>query len=58
MSKPKTNQIEPGAPAVSTTNHSPADPLAVLTEKVKELVRLAHEQGQLTFDDINEVLTE
>ena len=35
-----------------------ADPMAMLTDKMKELVRLAHEQGQLTFDDINEVLTE
>jgi RNA polymerase primary sigma factor len=34
------------------------DPAAMLSEKVKELVRLAHEQGQLTFDDVNEVLTE
>jgi len=32
--------------------------LATLTEKVKELVRLAHEQGQITFDDVNEILTE
>ena len=35
-----------------------ADPMAMLTDKMKELVRLAHEQGQLTFEDINEVLTE
>jgi RNA polymerase primary sigma factor len=29
-----------------------------LAEKVKELVRLAQEQGNLTYNDINEVLTE
>ena len=27
-----------------------------LTEKIKELVRLAQEQGYLTYDDINEAL--
>jgi RNA polymerase primary sigma factor len=31
---------------------------AALAEKIKELVTLAREQGQLTFDDVNEVLTE
>jgi RNA polymerase primary sigma factor len=37
---------------------SPADFDAVLAEKIKELVALAREQGQLTFDDVGEVLTE
>ena len=37
---------------------APADPAAALAGKIKELVRLAQEQGQLTFDDISEVLTE
>ncbi len=31
---------------------------AEVTEKIKDLVRLAKEQGQLTFDDVNEILTE
>jgi RNA polymerase primary sigma factor len=31
---------------------------AALAEKIKELVTLAREQGQLTFDDVNEILTE
>ncbi len=35
-----------------------ADPAAAFAEKIKELVRLAHEQGQLTFEDVSEVLTE
>src|SRR6516162_851930 len=30
---------------------------AGLTEKIKELIRLAQEQGNLTFNDIYEVLT-
>src|SRR5690349_10647525 len=29
-----------------------------LTEKVKELLRLAQEQGHLTYNDINEALSE
>ncbi len=35
-----------------------ADPAAAFAEKIKELLRLAHEQGQLTFEDVSEVLTE
>jgi RNA polymerase primary sigma factor len=35
-----------------------ADPAVAFAEKIKELVRLAHEQGQLTFEDVSEVLTE
>jgi len=48
---PATATIAPAPPA-------PADEAAALTEKVRELVRLAKEQGQLTFDDVGEVLTE
>src|SRR2546427_2930089 len=29
-----------------------------LTEKIKELVRLAHEQGYLTYNDLNDALPE
>jgi len=66
MLKPKLGQIEPAPQAESERIHSPAAPVApgdpafaaALTDKLKELVRLAHEQGQLTFDDISEVLTE
>ena len=58
MSKPKMNQSEPALEAAPEKNHSQTDPAAVLAEKIKELVRLAQEQGQLTFDDVNEVLTE
>jgi RNA polymerase primary sigma factor len=39
--------------------HSDATALhSELPEKIKELVRLAKEQGQLTFDDVSEILTE
>ena len=59
MSKLKPNQIEPAPAAGPEKVHGPADPASpALAEKMKELVRLAHEQGQLTFDDVGEVLTE
>src|SRR5450432_1978287 len=43
----------PGAGTVLTNGSAPE-----LAEKIKELVRLAQEQGQLTFNDISEVLPE
>ena len=58
MSKSKTNQNDPALEAASDNNNHQATPATALTEKIKELVRLAQEQGQLTFDDVNEVLTE
>jgi RNA polymerase primary sigma factor len=45
---------QPGEPAAILPNGSVSD----LVEKVKELVRLAQEQGQLTFNDISEILPE
>jgi RNA polymerase primary sigma factor len=42
-----------GPPAVAGHNGSQE-----LSEKIKELVRLAREQGHLTYNDINEVLPE
>ena len=36
----------------------PSGPVTELSEKIKELVRLAQEQGQLTFNDISEALPE
>jgi len=65
--KPQPSESTPATPAVpppaaippAADNHPPsASQLAVITEKIKEMVRLAHEQGQLTFEDINEILTE
>jgi RNA polymerase primary sigma factor len=53
-SKPQQQETPPAAPSGIV----PTLDTAALTEKLKELVRLAQEQGQLTFEDINEVLTE
>jgi RNA polymerase primary sigma factor len=56
MSNPKLQKVEP-APEAGATADSPAT-TAAISEKIKEMVRLAHEQGQLTFEDVNELLTE
>ena len=58
MSKLKPNQNGPAPGAGPAKPHVSADPAAALAEKMKDLLRLAHEQGQLTFEDVNEVLTE
>ena len=58
MSKPNLNQTEPAPGGAPGKTVSPTETAAALTEKNKELLRLAQEQGQLTFDDVNEVLTE
>ena len=58
MSKSKPHKPAP-EPVVETQLQVAApDPLTILAEKLKELIRLAKEQGQLTFDDVNEILTE
>ena len=64
--KPETDSLNKGTPSAETK--APADaaralpnalpPDAELAEKIKELVRLAQEQGHLTYTDINEVLPE
>ncbi len=46
------------AEAVPSATTAPTTPDTGLAEKIKELVRLAKEQGHLTFNDINEVLPE
>jgi RNA polymerase primary sigma factor len=59
MSKPKTRENpapEPVKAPVAAV--APADRTAELAGKIKELVRLAKEQGNLTFDDISEALPE
>ena len=57
MSKPKSPSK---ATAIAETKSPDAEAafVAALAEKIKELVRLHKEQGQLTFDDIGEILTE
>ena len=57
MSKSKANPTGPAPGTDSEVNGKPAESPA-LAEKIKELVRLAREQGQLTFDDVSELLTE
>ena len=61
MPRTKTKVPPPGASHL--VHHSPAPPDDAthqldMAEKIKELVRLSKEQGQLTFDDVNEILTE
>src|SRR5580658_5710786 len=49
-----TSSVQLSEPAAILPNGSSAE----LSEKIKELVRLAQEQGQLTFNDISEALPE
>jgi RNA polymerase primary sigma factor len=72
MSKARVGKAEAdsspkkGRRSIATPSVQPLEPAAVspngsatgLAEKIKELVRLAQEQGQLTYHDINEVLPE
>ncbi len=58
MPKSKLRPASLAAPAGTGKNGAAPDPAVVLAEKIKELVRLAQEQGQLTFDDVSDVLTE
>src|SRR5438445_195740 len=58
-------QRKTSSPAKGTLSKSPESVQPIqsqsgvdLTEKVKELLRLAQEQGYLTYDDIDEVLAE
>ncbi|HVR37083.1 MAG TPA: RNA polymerase sigma factor RpoD [Methylomirabilota bacterium] len=56
-SSPIPSTAKPAAPPLSigtVRSHSGVD----LTEKIKELVRLAREQGYLTYTDINDALPE
>ena len=46
------------SPAAAETGLPGKGPAAEIAEKVKELVRLAQEQGYLTYSDINEALPE
>ncbi len=58
MSMSKLHQTEPAPGAAPEQNGDIADSFAALAEKIKVLVRLAQEQGQLTFDDVTEMLTD
>ena len=64
MSKTKPRPRPPAAKPVKVPAHSaapaatPAERAAAVAEKIKELVRLAQEQGNLTYNDISEALPE
>jgi len=60
MSKSKAckNETPPVLETATAQTLSPADPITALAEKIKEIVKLAREQGHLTFDDVGEILTE
>ncbi len=47
----RNTQTAPPVPAITTTSAT-----VDLSEKIKELIRLAKEQGHLTYDDVNEAL--
>jgi RNA polymerase primary sigma factor len=48
----------PVAQPVNVPPPAPASPVTDVAEKIKELLRLAQEQGHLTFNDISEALPE
>src|SRR5271170_229332 len=58
-SKGTLHPPQPPAPTVALA-HQPHQPVSidspVIAEKVKELLRLAQDQGYLTYDDINDAL--
>ncbi len=64
--KPNGSAISGSAVSAISNGHSslaaangaalPADRTAEIAEKIKELVRLAQEQGYLTYNDVNEAL--
>jgi RNA polymerase primary sigma factor len=58
LKKATLNGVMSAAPPAppSPNGLPPVDPGAELSEKIKELVRLAQEQGHLTYNDINETL--
>ncbi len=59
IAKKSAAKAQPKSPTVKsqTVASSPSAGVAVdLTEKIKELVRLAQEQGYLTYNDINDAL--
>ena len=59
---PETNGVAKAAGTAAANGHIPAmapagaDRNAEIAEKIKELVRLAQEQGYLTYNDINDAL--
>jgi RNA polymerase primary sigma factor len=58
MSKAKPNPPVSATAAAAEIPHDDPAQNPALVEKIRELIRLHKEQGQLTFDDVGEVLTE
>jgi len=59
MPNTKLRKKSPPAPGkIPVAALTPAERAVELTAKIRELVQLAKEQGNLTFDDINEALPE
>ncbi len=59
MPKTKLRKKSPPAPGkIPAAAATPAERAAELAAKIRELLQLAKEQGNLTFDDINEALPE
>jgi RNA polymerase primary sigma factor len=56
MARSKVNKTSPGAAVNQTPAVNP--PGLEIAQKIKELVRLAQEQGYLTYNDINDALPE
>ena len=55
---PKTKNHSAAKVSLPAPPVVPMDATAGLAEKIRDLVRLAKEQGRLTFDDVGEVLTD
>ncbi len=59
MRNPKSRKAETALAVITDKSPAAANALVLaFAEKIKELVRLGKDQGQLTFDDVNELLTD
>src|SRR5580704_7294448 len=59
MRNPKSRKAETALAVITDKSPAAANALVLaFAEKIKELVRLGKEQGQLTFEDVNELLTD
>ena len=56
MARPKVKRTSPKSSPNPAS--APGSPGLEIPQKIKDLVRLAHEQGYLTYSDINEALPE
>ncbi|HEY5792327.1 MAG TPA: RNA polymerase sigma factor region1.1 domain-containing protein, partial [Chthoniobacterales bacterium] len=56
--KPAPPKPEPKISELAALNAAASDPQKQIQEKVRELIKLAKEQGYVTYDDLNEALPE